>query len=274
MFNKAKVSIFAVYGIDCKPKNHLSMRQKTKNLFWAVLTAFVFIPGLINAQIETSFDAGADIMSRYIWRGLNLGGSSPSIQPSLEFSAGNFTIGTWGAFSFSDGRTMQETDLYLSYNIKEMFTITLTDYFFPDEMAGNNNYFEFDQDSTGHLLEAMISFDGTEKIPFSLMAAMNFWGADARKANGDKQFSTYIELGYNGKCKEVDYKIFAGLTPTSPDEDKEETGFYGEKAGLINLGVTLSKEIQITDKFSLPVSSSFIVNPMTENVFLVFGISL
>jgi len=231
LLNKAKVSIFAVYGIDCKPKNHLSMRQKTKNLFWAVLTAFVFIPGLINAQIETSFDAGADIMSRYIWRGLNLGGSSPSIQPSLEFSAGNITIGTWGAFSFSDGRTMQETDLYLSYNIKEMFTITLTDYFFPDEMAGNNNYFEFDQDSTGHLLEAMISFDGTEKIPFSLMAAMNFWGADARKPMVTNNSRPILNWDIMVNVKRLITKSLPASLLPAPMKIRKKPGFTEKKQG-------------------------------------------
>jgi hypothetical protein len=238
------------------------------------IAALMFSPGRVNAQVETSFNTGVDLMSRYVWRGLNLGGSSPSIQPTLEYAAGNFTIGTWGAFSMSDGLTVQETDLYLSYNIKDMFTLTMTDYFLPDETLDKNNYFEFDEDSTGHVLEGSISFDGTEKIPFTFFAAINFWGADARKADGKKQYSTYIELGFNGTCKEIDYNLFAGFTPNSPDEEKGETGFYGNKAGFINLGITISKEIQITDKFSLPVTTSFIINPQAENVFLVFGISL
>jgi hypothetical protein len=34
-----------------------------------------------------------------------------------------------------------------------------------------------------------------------------------------------------------------------------------------------SKDIQITDSYSLPVFGSFIVNPKAETAFLVFGIS-
>ncbi|NTW24584.1 MAG: hypothetical protein HGA37_07790 [Lentimicrobium sp.] len=251
------------------------MKKNTSRILpGIVLAVLMFMSTGLTAQTETSFNAGVDLMSRYVWRGLNLGGSSPSIQPTLEFSVGNLTLGTWGAFSMSDGLTIQETDLYLSYNIKDMFSLTITDYFLPDESLSNNNYFEYDEEKTGHLLEASASFDGTEKIPFTFMAAVNFWGADALKADGKKQYSTYLELGFNGKCKEFDYNIFMGMTPTSPDEEKGETGFYGPYAGVINIGITASKEIQITDKFSLPISTSFIVNPQAENVFLVFGISL
>ncbi len=40
---------------------------------------------------------GTDIYSRYIWRGINLGGESPSLQPGLSYTIHNFTIGFWGA---------------------------------------------------------------------------------------------------------------------------------------------------------------------------------
>jgi len=40
------------------------------------------------------------------------------------------------------------------------------------------------------------------------------------------------------------------------------------------MGVTASKEIKITEKFGLPVPTSFILNPQAKAVHLVFGISL
>ncbi|MBK9356630.1 MAG: hypothetical protein IPN08_04425 [Bacteroidales bacterium] len=249
-------------------------KQTITIMLGSMLAIMLFLPGKATAQIETSFNSKVDLMSHYIWRGKNLGGSSPSIQPTLEYNLGGITLGTWGAFSMSDGLKVQETDLYLSYNIKDLFSVTITDYFLPVDTIVNNNYFEYNEDKTSHLLELSASFDGTEKIPFTLLAAVNFWGADALKSDGKKQFSTYFELGYNGTCKEVDYNIFLGFTPNSPDQEKGESGFYGPYAGVVNCGITASKEIQITDKFSLPVTTSFIVNPQAENVFLVVGISL
>ena len=248
-------------------------RKPAANLFVLVTAVILMSPEHLNAQSKVAFNSGADIMSRYIWRGLNLGGSSPSIQPTLELTTGSFTLGSWGAFSVSDGMTVQETDIYLSYTFRETFTVSVTDYFLPDEALTNNNYFEYNQDKTGHILEVSASFNGTEKIPFNLMAAVNVWGADARKANGDLQHSTYLELGYNGNCRNMDYQLFMGFTPNSPDSESGETGFYGPYAGVINLGITVNREIAITDKFSLPVSSSLLINPQAENIFLVFGIS-
>ena len=251
------------------------MEKQITKTFWAsALVLLMMIPGLTVAQVETSLNPGVDVMSRYIWRGINLGGSSPSIQPSLEFTAGNFTLGSWGAFSTSNGLGLQETDLYLSYTFRDVVSLTVTDFFFPNDTVGNNHYFEFDANNTGHLMEASAMFNGTDKIPFTFMAALNFWGADALKADGKKQYSTYFELGYNGTCKEVDYNVFLGFTPNNPDEEKGETGYYGPDAGIINLGIKASKSLKINDNFSLPISTSLIVNPVVENVFLVVGISL
>jgi hypothetical protein len=42
---------------------------------------------------------------------------------------------------------------------------------------------------------------------------------------------------------------------------------------VVNLGLTASKEMELTDKFSIPVSVSYILNPETERTFLVFGVS-
>jgi hypothetical protein len=134
-------------------------------------------------------------VSRYVWRGLNLGGSTPAIQPAIEFAFGNedhsIAVGAWGSYSFSGTQTGQEADLYLSYTLKDMFSLTVSDYFFPDETVGTNKYFNYNMDwntindgtkaQTGHVLEAALSFNGTESIPVSLLFAMNVWGADSRK---------------------------------------------------------------------------------------------
>ena len=52
---------------------------------------------------------GADFVSTYVWRGVAYAG--PSIQPFVDITAGNFSIGGWGSQGY-DG--FQEMDLYLS----------------------------------------------------------------------------------------------------------------------------------------------------------------
>ncbi|MBN2664013.1 MAG: hypothetical protein JXR68_10220 [Bacteroidales bacterium] len=236
------------------------------------------------------FDLGTDLYSRYVWRGAQFGGNAPSIQPYASITVGNLEFGFWGAYSLSSLNTGQEMDLYLSYSfLDEMFSLTFTDYFFPDAFT-NYNYFDYAAPTTGHLFEGTFSFNGTEKIPLIFLAAVNFFGADAAKIESDPtsanfntstglQYSNYFEFGYSKTIKSVDFNPFFGFTLSSPlaaDPNTGyigETGFYGSKAGIINTGIAFSKEIEITDKFSLPVSASVIANPDTKKVFFTFGFS-
>ena len=182
-----------------------------------------------------------------------------------------------------------EFDLYLSASfVDEMFTLTLTDYYFPD--TSDYKYFQYNKDKTGHILEGALSFNGTEKVPVSLMVAINFYGADAQKINDDInspdfktrsgiQYSTYIELGYAFKIKEMEMNAFAGMTLNKPKAADSitgypgETGFYGTGLGVVNLGLKASKSVKVTDTYSIPLSCAVIANPQAEKVFLVFGIS-
>nr|WP_320118811.1 hypothetical protein [uncultured Marinifilum sp.] len=231
----------------------------------------ILLAGNASAQ-EGEISFGADLMSRYVWRGTQFS-TGPVIQPGVEYSKGGFAIGAWGSYA-QDGSDGAEADLYASYTFADdLFTATITDYFFPtDEIATNNSYFDFKKSSTGHILEGTLAFNGSEKFPISIMAAMNFWGAD-QDANGDQQYSLYIELGHSFTYKEIDIDIFAGFTPIDADEEKGESGFYGDTAGFVNMGFSASKEVAITEKFSLPLSASVVANPMAENLFLVFGVS-
>jgi hypothetical protein len=200
---------------------------------------------------ESPIDIGVDLMSRYVWRGTDYG-SSPSIQPSMELGLGGFALGFWGAYT-TNLPGVQEMDLYASYTFSEVVTIGITDYFFPDELFGYD-YYDYRKDSTSHILEGMASFNGLENLPLSLMVGYNF--------AGDSQNSTYLELGYSFSILEV----FLGAG----------NGFYTTDGNfnVVNVGITVSKDIPITEKFSLPVSASFITNPEAGKVHFVFGISL
>lgn len=253
--------------------------KKNRLKIFAMLCA-LSLPLMSIAQDEPciKLESGADFMSRYVWRGTDFG-ASPSIQPSLKATMGNLTVGTWGAFAVNNFTQFQETDLYITYTLKEKLDITFTDYYFPNETPGAvNNYFEYNDTLTGHVFEGSLKWLGTENLPLTLLVATNFYGADARHNDGSLFYSTYIELGYSGTSGDTEYELFAGFTPNKPtDADKLvgiDRSFYGSTMGFVNLGVKLNREIKITDHFSLPVSTSFMVNPMAENVFLVFGFSL
>jgi Bacterial protein of unknown function (Gcw_chp) len=221
------------------------------------------------------FTFGTDLMSRYIWRGLNLGGNSPSIEPNFTYNIGQsgLSIGAWGAFSVGGTVPNQETDLSVNYTIKA-FTFTVTDYFFPVEGAGiHNNYFDYSKNTTGHVFELSGSFNGTDKIPISLLFAINLYGNDAKDANGNIVNSKYLELGYSKTIKDIGFKAFAGFVLDGSNGGAP--GYYFQNsAGFTNIGLTVSKSIKITDAFSLPLKTSVIFNPEAGNIFLVLGLTL
>jgi len=223
-------------------------------VFLFTMTLLLTNTAEVKAQEEeknSPISIGVDLMSRYVWRGTDYG-SSPSIQPSIEFATGGFALGFWGAYT-TNLPGVQELDLYASYTIQEMVTIGLTDYFFPDEIFGYD-YFETRRDSSGHVLEGFASFNGTENLPLTFLMGVNFYN--------DSHNSVYFEVGYGFSI----FDVFLGMG----------NGIYttDNNFNLVNIGITASKTIQLTEKFGLPLSTSFIMNPEAKAVHLVFGISL
>lgn len=227
-----------------------------------------------NTKEKDTLTIGVDLMSRYVFRGTEFGGGSPSIQPNLAYTRGSFTVGLWGAYSVSQTAASQEADIYVSYAISDKISFGLTDYFFPTD-DGNYQYFDYDKLTTGHLLEANISYSGTEKLPLTVLLATNFYGSDSVRLNADGtrkdiQYSSYAELGYAFKK----FDAFIGFNLTKPNKNLGETGFYGDDFGVINLGIKAEQKVKITKTFDLPLSFSLITNPQAQKIFFVFGISL
>lgn len=218
-----------------------------------VIAMAIFIGTVnLNAQDESSssFDAGADIVSNYIWRGTKFG-TGPAVQPFVEFSAGNFTIGSWGSFGVTDNEAA-EADLYLSYGFDFGLSLGLTDYYYP-----GTPYTDYSStDSTGsHGFEINAGYEiGGLSIGANYM--LNQAGA-AGTAGGDM----YFELGYGFES----VSVFVG----GGNGWHTSTGDFA----LCNIGMTVSKEIEISEKFALPVSGSVIFNPDRDQFYVVFGVS-
>ncbi len=245
------------------------------------LAAILFISFLLTGSLNiysqdettenTSLSLGGDLVNRYVWRGMNVGGSSVHVQTNLawEVKQTGLSVGAWGSYGLSNN--YNEIDLFLSYVHSSGLSLTINDYFVQAEGLASMQYLEWDDQLTAHTLEAVIGFEGTETVPFHAHFAMNLYGADARNIDGDIVYSKYLELGYVHNFGTVSFDSFIGISLDKPDFG---VGYYTqEKIGIINLGFTLSKEIKVSSDFSLPIYTSFVVNPETENVFLVLGIS-
>ncbi len=228
----------------------------------ALLIPMLLTPLLSHAQ---SVSLGADFYNRYIWRGYDFGDSF-SIQPDFSLSVGNFAIGTWASYSISnDGASANEHDLYASYSIglpnSASIDLAVTDYYFPNASGEGGDWSNFDGDGDGaHYIELMGSVTLPESFPLTLAAAL--------MAHNDPDNSIYIEASVPFSVSGVDLGATLGLVGG-------KSGFYGvEDAAVVNIGISASKDLQITESFALPLSVGYILNPETDKSYLVFGFSL
>lgn len=216
--------------------------MKRVKIFAIAVIALVSSLG-VKAQ---EFSASADIVSSYVWRGVQYAGVS--VQPTLDFTTGGFSIGSWGCAGF-DG--YMEMDLYATYAFNFGLSVGLTDYYYP-----GSDYFDYSKATGAHGYELNLGYS-ISNFSVSANYMLNEAGS-AGTAGGDK----YFELGYDfGK-----FNIFAG----AGDGWHTSDGNFG----VVNVGIGTSKEIKITDSFSLPVTATAILNPTAKQYYLVAGISL
>ena len=218
------------------------------------LAALASVPSHVAGQ---SVSIGADVVSRYVWRGLDFG-ESMSVQPALTLGAGGFEFGAWGSYSISaDGASANENDLWFTYTVTTSsgasFAVGATDYYFPGPGADGFSY------KSAHTWEFSLAFAGPESFPLSLFAGL---------INDDDK-PMYVEAGLPLPAGEdVELGLHAGMVTAESD-------FYGtDGAAIVNLGITAGKDLQITESFALPMSVSYIINPDQDRAFLVFGVSL
>ncbi|MFO7723776.1 MAG: hypothetical protein R6V49_11200 [Bacteroidales bacterium] len=236
-----------------------------------------------DSKTSSPFYFEFEFLSRYIWRGLNAGGNTPSMQPTIgvEFARAKHSLAleAFGVYSVG-GQFIQEVDMTLSYTYNDFLTLALNDYFNTTDDLSGPSWFDLRKSHTGHLLEGAVQFNGTEKIPFNAFFGMNFYGDDALRINADGSDgkimrTTYFEVGYTKMFTEMQLDLFLGGSLTNPDATRGETGYYDNtSAGITNFGLKLTRELQFKNEYTIPMHTSFIVNPKAEAVFIVFGIVL
>ena len=101
------------------------LRRFRKALLMIAIGVAGFIPLGNSAQAQLDF--GADVVSRYIWRGTDFG-DAVSAQPWISYSANGFEVGAWSSWAWDDPAA-NENDLYVSYSTG-LFGVAVTDYYF------------------------------------------------------------------------------------------------------------------------------------------------
>jgi len=235
---------------------------------------------------RATLSLGADVVSRFVWRGTDYG-NSPAVQPAASFSVAGFKAGFWSSYAFGQYSSQvndstvanmghyAEFDFYLSYTWKG-FTLLAYDYFIPNSLSPNagNRYFNYCNQTTGHTIELSLSWQGPGGFPIQVYAGTLVYGADKDRdpsgeygAGENNNYSTYFEAAYPFNVVGFQLKPFIGAIPFG-------SAWYGPYGGVVNTGFTLSKSIPVTKEYSLPLFGSVITNPQAQSIFFVLGFSI
>ncbi|NLU38125.1 MAG: hypothetical protein GXX78_04460 [Bacteroidales bacterium] len=210
---------------------------------YALLVALV-LTSVITSDLKAQFTAGVDLYSSYVWRGSKFAG--PSVQPSVKFTTGGLTAGVWGSYDFSG---YKETDPYISYSLPIGLSIGVTDYYYEGDIT------DFSDSTGSHALEVNLGYT-IKGLSLSGNYIVNEAGG-AASMGGDMYFqATYAFSSFSA---------FVGAGNGWHTSDSE--------FNVCNIGIQASKSIDLTEKFSIPVTGQVIVNPDKKQLFMVVGLS-
>ena len=211
-------------------------------------------------KVETTI--AADVVSQYVWRGLEAG--SVSLQPTLGIGYKGLSLSAWGSVGLTDPADTKEFDLTLSYTAGG-FNIGITDYWFSAGGDPEGRYFMYEANNTNHVFEANIGYDfGVASIQWFT----NFAGNDGLNKDGKRAYSSYVEATVPFTLATVDWSATVGAVPFATD-------FYGTTGfAVTNLSLKATKDIKVTDSFSIPVFGQVVANPCSQKAYLVFGFTL
>jgi len=214
------------------------------------------------AQDNVEASVKGDFVSQYIWRGLDAGDAA--VQPTLGISYKGLGLTAWGSYGITNPSDVKEMDLTLSYTTGG-FNIGITDYWFNAGQDPDGRYFKYDAHGTNHVFEANIGYDFG---PLSLQWFTNFAGNDGVNKDGKRAYSSYFEANVPFTLATVDWTATAGVVPYAT------TSYGTEGFAVTNLSLRASKDIRITDSFSIPLFGQVVANPCSQKAYLVFGFTL
>ena len=193
---------------------------------------------------ETQTHVGLEIKSSEIWRGLQLG-SGPAFKPTFSIQAGGFSIGAEGLMCTGEDLGF-ESNLFMKYRFPFDLTLEVTDYYGGGNWLGVN----FDNIAKTHKIEPAIRYQ-YDKLQF--YAAFMF--------SEDYEVDFYGEVSYDFNLFKLAVGGGNGIYTTSPVWNN------GGDFAMCNISLSKAYNIQVTDKFVLPIEGGVALNPSIERLY-------
>ena len=104
--------------------------------------------------------------------------------------------------------------------------------------------------------------------PVALAWYTNFAGNDGLNKDGKRAYSSYVEANVPFSLAGLDWTATAAAVPFA-------TSTYATSGfAITNLSLRATKDVKVTDAFSVPLFGQFVANPCTQKAYLVFGFTL
>ena len=239
------------------------MKKNTLKLSTLLVLMFIMVSNLtVNAQGKVT--VSPSVTTRHYWRGIMVSNST-NVEVDMVYTNDNFTFGAWGGYALDN--EYSEFDFHVGYKFNDHFNVAVWDLFANRALQSidDHDYLDLDRKTTNHLIDASLNFYFTDKFPLSVSVSTMLYGVDI-DADGDQNYSTYVEFGYPVKIGEQSVSFFAGLNAL-------EDSTYGESFGFVNIGATTGKNIKITENFSLDTWAKIGINPQAGSANLIFGVN-
>ncbi len=222
-----------------------------------IFFALLFSTQAATAQDKFEVSLEAELVSRYIWRGIDLE-SGASIQPSITLGWKGFYLSAWGNTSITPF-DLNEVDITLGYNIGN-FTVEVTDYWWDDGDAKFGDY------KNDHSFDVNFSYYISEKIPLTLSTAVMFYG-DSNPETEKNKISAYFNAAYDINCP---YGIV--LTASIGATTKSFNYIDRSVRGITDIALKATKEIKVGRNYSIPIYTQAIFSPVVDKAYLILGV--
>lgn len=201
------------------------------------------------AQDSTKINTSFTIASKNFWRGAVYGDNIPSLSGTLSIQRGNFELGTYGTSPINGSSKGYGIwmEVFASYTIGK-FNVTVDDYFFFNELDEDNDYFNWNRNTTQHLVEARLKYF-TNK--FSLTGSYVVYAA---------------EWSINSLYFETEYYIIPQLSVLAGYVAGESYLNFYDDSGVTHVGLAGNRVIKVTNDFSIPVRAALYGSPNYKDI--------
>ena len=236
--------------------------KKVKRLWLMAIAVLMSTAATAQESESVETTIAADVVNQYIWRGVDAG--NVSLQPTLGVAYKGLSLTAWGSVGLTESSDTKEFDFTLGYTTGGL-NVGITDYWFSVGQDPDARYFKYDAHGTNHVFEAFVGYD------FGVVSAQwytNFAGNDGVNKDGKRAYSSYFEVNAPFRLATCEWTATLGAVPYA-------TTTYGTTGfAVTNIGLKATKDIKVTDTFSVPVFAGVTGNPCAQKAYLVFGFTL